>query len=107
MERFRYPLSAAFYQDISRSLSVIFIFTQTREPFEVLVLPMARPQLQAGREQWRDALQRFDACWKSGEWPEVKSAAPERDDDPLLMSFLPAAPRSPRRFELPVGELAL
>ena len=26
MERYRYPLSAAFYQDMSRSLSVIFVF---------------------------------------------------------------------------------
>ena len=105
--RYRYPLSAAFYQDMSRSLSVIFVFVQTREPFEVLVMPMARPQLQAGRAQWRDALQRFDACWKSGEWPEGKPTAPERDNDPLMMPFLPAATRSPRRFEIPVGELAL
>jgi hypothetical protein len=106
LERYRYPLSAAFYQDLVKGLSMIFVFVQSREPYEVLVMPMARPQLQAGRDQWRDALQRFDACWKSGEWPDGKPTA-EDDDDPLMMPFLPAATRSPRRFELPVGELAL
>jgi hypothetical protein len=106
LERYRYPLSAAFYQDMSRSLSVIFVFVQSREPFEVLVLPMARPQLQAGRVQWQSALTRFDECWKTNQWSDGKPTA-EDDDDPLLLPFLPAATRSPRRFELPVGELAL
>lgn len=107
MDRYRYPLSAAFYRDLSKSLSVIFVFIQTKEPFEVAVIPLDNARLQEGGAQWRDALQRFDACWQSSEWPEMKPTAPERDDDPLLMPFLPAAPRSPRRFELPVGELAL
>ena len=107
LARYRYPLSAAFYRDLSKSLSVIFVFIQTKEPFEVAVIPLDHARLQEGGAQWRDALQRFDACWRSGEWPEAESAAPERDDDPLLMSFLPAATRSPRRFEIPVGELAL
>ena len=106
LERYRYPLSAAFYRDLSKSLSVIFVFVQSREPFEVLVLPMARPQLQAGRVQWQSALTRFDECWKTNQWPDGKPTA-EDDDDPLLLPFLPAATRSPRRFELPVGELAL
>jgi hypothetical protein len=107
MARYRYPLSAAFYRDLVKGLSVIFVFVQTRAPLEVAVIPLDNTQLQEGRAQWRDALQRFDACWQSSEWPEAKSAAPERDDDPLLMPFLPAATRSPRRFEIPVGELAL
>ncbi len=107
MDRYRYPLSAAFYRDLSKSLSVIFVFIQTQEPFEVAVIPLDNARLQEGGAQWRDALQRFDACWRSGEWPVAKSAAPERDDDPLLMPFLPAAPRWPHRFEWPVGELAL
>ena len=105
LERYRYPLSAAFYQDLVKGLSVVFVFVQSREPFEVLVLPMARPQLQAGRVQWQSALARFDECWKTNQWPDGKPTA--EDDDPLLMPFLPAATRSPRRFELPVGELAL
>jgi hypothetical protein len=105
LARYRYPLSAAFYQDLVKGLSVIFVFVQSRAPYPVLVMPMARPQLQAGRDQWRDALQRFDACWQSGEWPDAKPTA--EDDDPLLMPFLPPATRSPRRFEWPVGELAL
>jgi hypothetical protein len=107
LERYRYSLSAAFYQDLVKGLSVIFVFVQSREPYEVAILGMDKTQLQDGREQWQTALRRFDACWRSGEWPEMKPTAPERDDDPLLMPFLPAAPRSPRRFELPVGELAL
>ena len=107
LERYRYPLSAAFYRDLSKSLSVIFVFIQTQEPFEVAVIPLDNARIQEGGAQWRDALQWFDACWRSGEWPEAESAAPERDDDPLLLPFLPAGTRSPRRFELPVGELAL
>ena len=84
LERYRYPLSAAFYRDLVKGLSVIFVFVQSREPYEVLVLSMARPQLQAGRDQWRDALQRFDECWKTNQWPEMKPTA-EDDDDPLMM----------------------
>lgn len=106
MERYHYPLSAAFYRDMSQSLNVIFVFVQTAPPYEVAVIPMDKPQLQTGREQWQAALQRFDQCWKTNEWPDVKPTAPELDDDPLMMNFLPAMP-SRRRFEIPVGELAL
>ena len=102
MERYRYPLSAAFYQDMSRSLSVIFVFVQTAPPHDVAVIPMERQQLHAGREQWQTALARFDECWLTNDWPEAEPAAP--DDDPLLMDFIPA---TRPRFELPVGELAL
>lgn len=104
MHRYHYPLSAAFYRELSQSLSVIFVFAQTREPFEAAVIPMERQQLQTGREQWQAALQRFDQCWKTNEWPEAESA--EADDDPLMMNFLPVMP-SRHRFELPLGELAL
>jgi hypothetical protein len=103
MERYRYPLSAAFYQDISRSLSVIFVFVQTAPPHEVAVIPMERQQLQAGREQWQTALARFDRCWTANDWPEAEPVAP--DDDPLMVPFGPVP--APRRFEIPVGELAL
>ncbi len=103
MERYRYPLSAAFYRELVRGQGVAFVFVQTREPFEVAVMPMERQQLQAGREQWQTALARFDDCWRRNDWPEAEPATP--DDDPLLMDFMPAKAR--QRFELPVGELAL
>ncbi len=103
MERYRYPLSAAFYQDISCSQSVTFVFVQTAPPHEVAVIPMDGQQLQAGREQWQTALARFDDCWRRNEWPEAEPDTP--DDDPLMMDFVPAKAR--QRFELPVGELAL
>ena len=105
-EPFLSQLSAAFYRDMSQSLSVIFVFVQTAPPYEVVVIPMDQPQLQTGREQWQAALQRFDQCWKTNEWLDVKPTAPELDNDPLMMNFLPAMP-SRRRFEIPVGELAL
>ena len=105
MERYRYPLSAAFYADITKSLHVQFIFVQTREPYEVAVFEMSRLQLQEGREQWQSALQRFDECWKTGEWPEAEPT-PDLDDDPLMMNFMPMNPNR-QRFELPIGELAL
>jgi hypothetical protein len=105
INRYRYPLSAAFYRDITRSQSTIFIFVQTREPFEVETFEMDRVQLQEGREQWQTALHRFDECWRSGEWPEAP--APEPDDDPLMMTFMPATKGNPPRFDLPVGELTL
>jgi len=106
MDRYRYPLSAAFYQDMSRSLSVIFVFVQTAPPHEVAVIPMERQQLHAGREQWQAALARFDQCWQANEWPEAEPVA-DLDDDPLMMNFIPAKAAARQRFEWPVGELAL
>ena len=102
MTRYRYELSGAFYRDLVRGLSVIFIFVQTREPYEVLVMPMTRTQLQDGEMQWRTALEMFDTCWRLNQWPELEPAAP--DDDPLMMDFIPA---TRQRFEWPVGEVAL
>jgi hypothetical protein len=102
VERYRYPLSAAFYRDLVRGQSVVFVFVQTREPYEVAVLDLDKAQLHAGREQWQSALARFDQCWTANDWPEAEPAAP--DDDPLMMNFIPA---TRPRFELPVGELAL
>jgi hypothetical protein len=103
MERYRYPLSAAFYRELVRGQGVVFVFAQTREPFEVAVMPMERQQLQAGQEQWQTALARFDDCWRRNHWTEAESAAP--DDDPLMVPFS-SVPAS-RRLEIPVGELAL
>ena len=80
-----------------------FIFVQSREPHDVLVIPMERQQLHAGREQWRTALESFDSVG-ANEWPEPEPAA--LDDDPLMIDFTPANAAA-RRFELPVGELAL
>jgi hypothetical protein len=105
MGRYRYPLSAAFYRELVCGLSVIFVFVQTREPYEILVMPMERPQLRDGERQWRTALEMFDACWRKNEWPDAKPAA--LDDDPLLMDFIPAKAAARQRFEWPVGELVL
>ncbi len=108
MERYRYPLSAAFYADITKSLHVQFIFVQTREPFDVAVFEMSRLQLQDGREQWQSALHRFDECWLKNEWPEAEPVAPDLEDDPLMMNFMPTTPNANgQRYDLPVGELAL
>ena len=107
LERYRYPLSAAFYRDISRSRSVQFVVVQTREPYAVETFAMTREQLQEGREQWQTALERFDACWLENHWPEAeKLPAPAEDDDPLMLPAL-AAPTARPRFEIPVGELTL
>jgi hypothetical protein len=103
MGRYRYPLSAVFYRDLVCGLSVIFVFVQTREPYEILVMPMERPQLQDGERQWRTALERFDACWRLNQWPELEPAA--EDADPLMVPFIPVP--ALRRVEIPVGELAL
>lgn len=103
MERYRYPLSAAFYRELVRGQSAVFVFVQTREPFEVVVMPMERQQLQAGQAQWQTALARFDDCWRRNEWPEAEPAAP--DDDPLMIPIIPVP--ALRRVEIPVGELAL
>ena len=105
MEHYRYPLSAAFYRDLSKSLSVVLVFIQTREPFEVAVIPLDNAHLQDGREQWQSALSRFDQCWAANDWPDAAPTA-DLDDDPMMIPFIPAA-HSPRRFELPVGELTL
>ena len=106
MERYRYPLSAAVYADLSASQAVQFIFVQTCEPYEVAVFEMSRLQLQEGREQWQSALQRFDECWNTNHWPEAKPTVTDLDEDPLMMNFMPMNPNR-QRFELPVGELAL
>lgn len=104
MERYRYPLSAAFYADMSQSLSVHFIFVQTVEPYTVDVFEIPSRQLQEGREQYQYALNRFDQCWKVDDWPEAEPVM-DLGDDPLLMDFMPTPNR--QRFDLPVGELAL
>jgi hypothetical protein len=52
MTRYRYELSGAFYRDLVRGQSVIFIFVQTREPYEVAVLDLDKAQLQDGEMQW-------------------------------------------------------
>ncbi len=106
IDRYRYPLSAAFYQELVKGLSVLFIFVQTTPPYEVAVLDLPRTQLRAGREQWQAALARFDTCWQNNDWPEGSPAAPDRDDELMMMPAIIAA-RAPRRFDLPVGELAL
>ncbi len=103
MERYRYPLSAAFYRELVRGQGVAFVFVQTREPFEVAVMPMERQQLQAGRDQWETALAHFDDCWRRNHWPEAEPTTP--DDDPLMIPIIPVP--ALRRVEIPVGELAL
>jgi len=105
MTRYRYELSGAFYRDLVRGQSVVFVFVQTREPYEVLVMPMTRTQLQDGEMQWRTALEMFDTCWRLNQWPEAEPTAP--DDDPLMMDFIPTKAAARQRFEWPVGELAL
>jgi len=105
IERYRYPLSAAFYRDMVSGQSVVFVFVQTTPPHDIEVIPMERPQLQAGQEQWQTALARFDACWQANEWPEAEPGKP--DDDPLMMDFMPATSKNRPRFDLPVGELAI
>ena len=112
MQRYRYPLSAAFYTELSASQSVKFIFVQSGEPYEIAVFEMPCLQLQEGREQWQSALQRFDECWLKNEWPEaepvtdMEPALANAGDDPLMMNFMPMNPNR-QRFDLPVGELAL
>jgi hypothetical protein len=107
IHRYRYPLSAAFYADISQALSVHFIFVQTQEPYEVEVFEMPRLDLQEGREHVQSALRRFDECWLKKEWPEAEPQA-DLDDDPLMMpAALMAANPNRQRFDLPIGELAL
>lgn len=104
MERYRYPLSAAFYCDLAKALGATFVFVQTCEPLEVAVISLTTAQLQAGRAQWQTALVRFDECWRANEWPEAEPIA-EGDDDPLLVPFGPVP--APRRLDIPVGELTL
>ena len=103
MRRYRYPLSAAFYQEMSRCRSVVIIFVENREPFQVAIREMEPAQLEEGRNQWQTALARFDDCWRRNEWPEAEPAAP--DDDPLMIPIIPVP--ALRRIEIPVGELAL
>lgn len=106
MQRYRYSLSAAFYRELAHALTVVFIFVQTREPFDVAVFELSPLDLQEGREQFTTALQRFDECWLKNEWPKAEPVAPDLDDDPLMINFMPMN-QNRQRFELPVGELAL
>ena len=84
MQRYRYPLSAAFYQELAQALTVVFIFVQTHEPFDIAVFELLPLDLQEGHEQWQSALQRFDQCWLKNEWPEAEPVT-DMDDDPLMM----------------------
>ena len=107
MTRYRYPLSAAFYRDLVRGQSVIFVFVQTRDPIEVRIFEMSKADLQDGEMMWRTALEMFDTCWELGQWPELETAPTTPDNDPLLMNFRPAPAAARPRFDLPLGELAL
>ena len=105
MQRYRYPLSAAFYRELAQALTVVFIFVQTHEPFDIAVFELLPLDLQEGCEQWQSALQRFDQCWLKNEWPEAEPVT-DMDDDPLMMNFMPMN-QNRQWFDLPVGELAL
>lgn len=104
LQRYHYFLSAAFYKNLVRGQAVVMIFVQTTPPHEVAVIPLERSQLREGKEQYEDALQRFDTCWQSGVWPEAEPL-PDFDEDPLLMPGLSTAPQ--QRHQVPVGELVL
>ena len=105
---YHYLLSAAFYQHISKSRYVVFIFVESAKPYTVEIFEPAYWQLDQGREAMNTALEQFDACWLANHWPEAEAIAPALDDDPLMLNFLPTNPNPNRqRFEMPVGELAL
>ena len=108
MERYRYPLSAAFYRDMVLGLATVFVFVQSTPPHDIEIVDFPRDQLEAGREQYQTALRRFDECWRSNQWPEMESPALADDDDPLMLPGTPLFQRpSPARFDIPVGELML
>ena len=101
IERYRYYLSASFYQDISKSKTVNFVFVKTAEPFEVQILEITKEQLQKGREQYQMALKLFDQCWQSNDWPEAETTSKSEDELYIHPYFIP------RKYDLPVGELTL
>lgn len=106
MERYRYPLSAAFYRDMVKGQKTVFVFVKTTLPYDIEIVDFPNTQLEEGREQWQTALRRFDDCWVRNEWPEA-APAPEIDDDPLMMPDIPIFMRRSARFDLPVGEMTL
>lgn len=107
MERYRYPLSAAFYRDMVKGQETVFVFVQSTPPHDIEIVDFPSDQLEAGREQYQTALRRFDECWRSNQWPEMESPVLTDDDDPLMLPGTPLFRRGPARFEIPVGELAL
>lgn len=72
MERYRYLLSASFYQYLSGGAKVIFVFVETKEPYNVEIIETTNEQLDCGHEQWVSGLKTFDKCWEKNEWPEIK-----------------------------------
>lgn len=108
IERYRYPVQAAFYADISKSVEFVFVFVETREPYRVSVREIDRERMREGRAAKETALWRFDACWLANDWPEAEPSAPAMDDDPLMMPGSAPEPMAPRRRNvIRVGELAL
>lgn len=105
IERYRYPLSAAFYRDMVRGQATAFVFVQTTPPHDIEIVELPSAQLEEGREQWKAALRRFDDCWRRGEWLEAEPVAV--DDDPLMLPGTPLFQRGGARVAVPVGELAL
>ena len=107
MERYRYPLSAAFYRDLVRGRSVVFVFVETTPPYEIAVLPME----QSATASRTGAMAIRPGALRSVLVPERMARSRTRrrglDDDPLLMDLIPVRAAARPRFELPVGELAL
>lgn len=104
MARYCYALSAAFYREMVRGQHVVFVFVQSTPPYDVAVTQIDGPQLQAGQDQWRTALARFDDCWYRNDWPEAES---ETLNDNLLMMDLMPIKATLQQFTPIVGELML
>jgi hypothetical protein len=71
---YRYPLQMGFYTDGARAALSYrgpsrIIAVGSTEPHEVVPYRLDEPFLDLGRDQYRDAIRRLQACEESGQWP--------------------------------------
>ncbi len=97
VRRFLYHLQAAFYCHLSGREQHTFIVVEKKPPFAVAVYESSPSLLQAGKELWQSALEKFDECWAAQQWPGYEGIKP------LELSVSSVG----RGIDSPVGELAL
>jgi len=79
---YSYHMQAAFYIDGAQRKDFYFIAMEKTPPYVTMVYQVAWGTLQLGKRRYREAIETYDACVKSGIWPGyangiLKISAPE------------------------------
>ena len=78
--RFKYHWQAAFYLDLVNASGdwgevdgFVFVVVEKEPPHAVAIYEASDQMVQVGRDQYREALGRYKACFEANEWPGFDS----------------------------------